>query len=89
MTIDFTKILNYVTGRPFDLELKRDHSVFHNNLVVERGNEAFEADLSHIYEGQLTDEPESHAFGAIRDGVFDGTIHTATDGIFYVERANR
>merc|ERR1712001_711193 len=28
-------------------------------------------------------------FGAIRDGVFDGQIHSASDGIYYVERANR
>ena len=26
-------------GRDFDLELERDHSVFHNNLVVERGED--------------------------------------------------
>ena len=25
-------------GRDFELELKRDHSVFHNHLVVERGD---------------------------------------------------
>ena len=76
-------------GRPFDLELERDHSVFHNNLIVERNNEAFKPDLSHIYHGKLIGEPNSHCFGAIRDGVFDGQIHTATDGIYYVERANR
>ena len=45
-------------------------------------------DLSHIYEGQLVDEPDSHCFGAIRGGVFDGQIH-AKDGVYYVERANR
>lgn len=45
-------------------------------------------DLSHIYEGQLVNEPSSHCFGAIRDGVFDGQIHSK-DGVFYVERANR
>lgn len=79
-------------GRFFDLELKRDHSVFHNRLVLERGYQGAEAhdfDLSHIYEGGLSDEPESHCFGAIRDGVFDGQIHTASDGIYYIERANK
>jgi len=76
-------------GRDFELELKRDHSVFHNHLVVERGdNIANDVDLSHIYEGQLVDEPGSHCFGAIRGGVFDGQIH-AKDGVYYVERANR
>ena len=76
-------------GRPFDLELERDHSVFHNKLIVERNSKAFKPDLSHIYHGQLIGEPASHCFGAIRDGVFDGQIHTASDGIYYVERANR
>jgi len=76
-------------GRDFDLELERDHSVFHNNLVVERGEDiAHDVDLSHIYEGKLADEPNSHCFGAIRNGVFDGQIH-ANDGVYYVERANR
>ena len=77
-------------GREFNMELQRDHSVFHNNLVVERGDsEANDVDLSHIYEGVLVDEPGSHCFGAIRDGVFDGQIHTRQDGVFYVERANK
>ena len=49
---------------------------------------ANDVDLSHIYEGQLVDEPGSHCFGAIRGGVFDGQIH-AKDGVYYVERANR
>jgi len=79
-------------GRSFDLELKRDHSVFHDGLVLERGyqgSQAHDFDVSHIYEGGLWNEPESHCFGAIRDGVFDGQIHTASDGIYYIERANK
>ena len=86
---DRVRVYFHSHGRPFDLELERDHSVFHNNLIVERNNEAFKPDLSHIYHGKLIGEPNSHCFGAIRDGVFDGQIHTATDGIYYVERANR
>ena len=41
-------------GRRFDLELKRDHSVFHDNLVIEdsRGH-ITDLDTSHIYEGSL------------------------------------
>ena len=39
--------------------------------------------FSPIYSG-LSDEPGSHCFGAIRDGVFDGQIHTASDGIYYI-----
>ena len=78
-------------GRYFDLSLQRDHSVFHNNLVVERGDDviAADVDLSHIYEGELVNEPGSYCFGAIRNGVFDGQIQTPSQGIYYVERANR
>lgn len=42
-----------------------------------------------MYEGRLLGEPESHAFGAVRDGVFDGQIKTQNDGLFYVERSQR
>ena len=59
-------------------------------------------DLSHIYEGHLVTPSEglksstddldklanTHCFGAIRDGVFDGQIET-DEGTFYVERANK
>ena len=74
-------------GRNFNLELQRDHSVFHDDLVNE-GGLSEKADISHIYEGKLANEFGSYCYGAIRDGVFDGQIHTK-HGIYYVERANR
>ena len=43
----------------------------------------------HLFEGQLIDEPDSHAFGNLRDGIFDGEIRTQTDGVYYVERAQK
>jgi len=42
-----------------------------------------------LYEGRLLGEPESHVFGAVRGGVFDGQIKTQNDGLFYVERSQR
>ena len=59
-------------------------------------------DMSHIYEGYVVPESDflssskqqtdisanTHCFGAIRDGVFDGQISTK-EGTFYVERANK
>ena len=43
----------------------------------------------HLYEGRLVGEPDSHAFGALRDGIFDGEIRTQNDGVYYVERAQK
>ena len=35
------------------------------------------------------DDPKSHCFGSVRDGVFDGQIRTSREGLFYVERIQR
>nr|CAG4648533.1 EOG090X02I4 [Polyphemus pediculus] len=56
--------------------------------IVSHKNETLDVDTSHLYEGDLIDEPGSHAYGSIIDGVFDGKIHTA-DGVFYVEKASK
>jgi len=77
-------------GRDFDLRLQKDHSVFHKNYVVEGpvGHSLHHLDHTH-YEGYIADEPQSHVFGSLRDGIFDGQISTARDGVFFVERAHR
>ena len=36
----------------------------------------------------FSDDPRSSCFGAIRDGVFDGQIHTK-EGLYYVERIQK
>ncbi len=36
----------------------------------------------------IVDDPSSHCFGSIRDGVFDGQIHTR-EGAYYVERVQK
>lgn len=45
-------------------------------------------DTSHIYRGQVLGEPNSHVFGSIHDGVFEGKIITERDA-YYVEHAKR
>lgn len=45
-------------------------------------------DTSHIYHGQVLGEPNSHVFGSIHDGVFEGKIITENNA-YYVEHAKR
>lgn len=77
-------------GRHFPIRLRPDYrSVFHKDLVVESSEgHPFQLSLDHIVSGQLAAEPRSHVFGAIRDGIFEGQIHTQNDQTFYVERAH-
>lgn len=79
----------YAHNRHFHLRLKRDASVFSNDLVIEaHDRRPLDVDLSHIYSGHLVGEPTSHVFGALHDGVFEGRIET-TKGHYYAERANK
>lgn len=77
-------------GRTFNIRLKRDLTVFHNNLQVvnHKGEPINSVDTSHIYQGHLLGEPGSSVFGSILDGVFEGKIVSPT-GNFYVEKASR
>lgn len=43
-------------------------------------------DSSHIYDGELLGEPNSHVFGSIINGIFEGKIIT-DDNSFFVENA--
>lgn len=43
-------------------------------------------DTSHIYHGQVLGEPDSHVFGSIHSGVFEGKIITDQDA-YFVEHA--
>lgn len=45
-------------------------------------------DTSHVYHGQVLGEPNSHVFGSIHDGVFEGKIITENNA-YYVEHAKR
>ena len=68
-------------GRDFNLRLFADHSVFHPEYKVTGPLDKPVRDVDHhLYEGHLVDEPGSHVFGVVRDGVFDGTIRTRRHG---------
>jgi len=77
-------------GRDFKLRLKRDHSVFHNSLVVEDGwgrpKEGY--DLSHVYDGRCEGPAGGAAFGSLHDGIFDGQVETR-HGTYFIERAHK
>lgn len=45
-------------------------------------------DTSHIYHGHVVGDPQSHVFGSLHDGVFEGKIITENDS-YYVEHAKR
>lgn len=76
-------------GRRFNIRLRRDLSSFSEDYKVENSDgENLDVDASHIYQGELVDEPHSAVFGSVTDGVFEGKI-VAGEGAFYVEHARR
>ncbi|XP_077484519.1 disintegrin and metalloproteinase domain-containing protein 10-like [Amblyomma americanum] len=75
--------------RNFILKLRPDASVFHENFTLETETLGrLIPDVSHIYSGQLFDDPSSRVFGALHGGVFEGSIRSLR-GRFYVERSSR
>ncbi|KAG5883381.1 hypothetical protein JTB14_018141 [Gonioctena quinquepunctata] len=76
-------------GRDFRLRLKRDLSVFSDDMEVHGPQGKHDnVDTSHIYEGHLLGEPDSVAFGSLIDGVFEGKIISPKMGSYYVEKAH-
>jgi len=77
-------------GREFTLHLIADHSMFHPEYHATGPLDSPIMGVDHgMYEGWVVGEPDSHVFGSVRDGVFDGTIRTQRDGTFYVERSQK
>jgi len=77
-------------GRPFVLQLERDHSIFHRDYHAEGPGGVSLSHLDHThYHGVVAGEDGSYVYGSVRDGVFDGTVHTTRDGTFFVERSHR
>ncbi|XP_050669592.1 disintegrin and metalloproteinase domain-containing protein 10 [Leptidea sinapis] len=75
--------------RHFHLRLRRDLSAFTEDFKVEgSAGELHDVDTSHIYKGELADEPQSAVFGSVTGGVFEGQI-VLRDGTYYVEHAKR
>ncbi|XP_045766161.1 disintegrin and metalloproteinase domain-containing protein 10 [Maniola jurtina] len=76
-------------GRHFKMRLRRDLSAFSEDFKVEGSQgQLHDVDTSHIYHGELVDEPQSTVFGSVTDGVFEGKI-VLNDGAYYVEHARR
>ncbi|XP_055635491.1 disintegrin and metalloproteinase domain-containing protein 10 isoform X2 [Toxorhynchites rutilus septentrionalis] len=73
-------------GRDFNIRLRRDLSTFSDKLEIHTDGGPIEADTSHLYQGEIIGDPESHVFGSIIDGVFEGKLITGRDS-YYVERA--
>ena len=68
-------MLKGIYFQPFNVQA--DHSVFHPEYEILGPLNAPLGHLDHThYEGRLIGEDGSHVYGSLRDGVFDGTIHT-------------
>ncbi|KAG8191817.1 hypothetical protein JTE90_022809 [Oedothorax gibbosus] len=75
--------------RHFNLRLKRDTSIFSKNFVVETPDgEDVDFDTSHVYEGHMPGEHGTVVYGSIRNGIFEGKIHTQNQ-TYYVERTHK
>ncbi|XP_064463743.1 disintegrin and metalloproteinase domain-containing protein 10-like isoform X2 [Ornithodoros turicata] len=76
-------------SRDFHLRLRPDTSVFHKDFVVETASEGVvKVGTGHIYSGEVVGEPESHVYGSLHNGVFEGSISTRKEN-FYVEAASK
>jgi disintegrin and metalloproteinase domain-containing protein 10 len=77
-------------GRKFKLRLRPDaHSVFAEDLAVEGSDgNPIKLPLDHIYSGHLEDTANSHVFGSVSDGIFEGKILTP-EGSYYVEKSHK
>lgn len=78
-------------GRNFQLHLKPDDSVFTNNMVLVTADGTYPKhylDEIHFYKGQIADIPESFVHGSIKDGLFQGRIHSKNER-YSIEPAHR
>ncbi|XP_057330460.1 disintegrin and metalloproteinase domain-containing protein 10-like [Microplitis mediator] len=76
--------------RIFKMRLTRDPTIFHSDVLFETSNaRPIAFDPSHVYVGSLEDDENSIVHGVItNEGLFDGTVITATDEI-YIEPFTR
>ncbi len=80
-----TKSLDFKAhGREFKLRLEPDRDTFHPGLSGQ--SDEIKDHLNSALAGYLEDEPNSEAFGSIRNGKFEGTIF-ANDGEYTVRPA--
>ena len=78
-------------NQKFHLELKRDYSIFHNDIKIHDGRNQ-QLPLNHgnlnLYDGHVKSSLSSskgYCFGSISDGVFDGQILT-DEGTYYITK---
>ncbi|XP_071387753.1 disintegrin and metalloproteinase domain-containing protein 10, partial [Centroberyx affinis] len=75
-------------GRHFNLQMKRDTTLFSPDLIVEVSGEKTPVDTSHIYTGEIFGERGTLTHGSVVDGRFEGFIQTH-QGTYYVEPSER
>ncbi|XP_033353105.1 disintegrin and metalloproteinase domain-containing protein 10-like [Bombus vosnesenskii] len=80
----------HALDRVFKMRLTRDTSLFDENVVFEGSNgRQIAFDPLHAYSGTLEDDENSSVHGIVtEEGLFDGTIFTASDEI-YIEPTSR
>ncbi|XP_043509413.1 disintegrin and metalloproteinase domain-containing protein 10-like isoform X2 [Frieseomelitta varia] len=80
----------HALDRVFKMRLTRDTSLFDENVVFEGSNgRQIAFDPLHAYSGTLEDDENSSVHGIVtEEGLFDGTISTASDEI-YIEPTSR
>ncbi|XP_043289218.1 disintegrin and metalloproteinase domain-containing protein 10-like [Venturia canescens] len=77
--------------RTFKMRLVRDTGLFHKDVVFEASNDRpISFDPSHTYTGTLEDDENSSVHGIVTsDGLFDGTVITASGDEIYIEPTRR
>ncbi|XP_076396324.1 disintegrin and metalloproteinase domain-containing protein 10 isoform X4 [Megachile rotundata] len=80
----------HALDRVFKMRLTRDTSLFHEDVVFEGSNgREIAFDPLHAYSGIVDEDENSSVHGIVtEEGLFDGTIFTASDEI-YIEPASR
>ncbi|XP_059917311.1 disintegrin and metalloproteinase domain-containing protein 10-like [Gadus macrocephalus] len=75
-------------GRQFNLRMKRDTTIFAQDLKVDISGTEIPYDTSHIYTGEIYGEKGTLSHGSVVEGKFEGFIQTY-QGTYYVEPAER
>ncbi|XP_013419426.1 disintegrin and metalloproteinase domain-containing protein 10 isoform X2 [Lingula anatina] len=76
-------------GKKMKIILKRDTSIFTNDLVVETSEGPVHWDISRVYVGHVLDDDTSYVHGVItKDGLFEGKI-TTKDDQYMIEQSKR
>ncbi|XP_053638432.2 uncharacterized protein Kul isoform X2 [Cherax quadricarinatus] len=75
--------------RLFKIRLRRDASLFTDDVVFESTEGPVDFDLGKVYSGSLEDEELARVEGVVtREGLFDGHVSTPSE-LYYVEPATR